>query len=177
MVQRLDGCWSIYVLQMRFPHLSRRWKYVDNLRALVSACTCEDNYTQSGTKMIWNHDTVKTKEIQISLYRNKWVIFIMKTEFVTFDHFTHEMFSCDSQRVVIHREIKPRIDAYMYFTAGDLSFIINSYWSKQWIQTITHNSLPYYCHLVYSYFHNWPRTFWKSPKATNRQIDTDSKHT
>lgn len=36
----------------------------------------------------------------------------MKTEFVTFDHFTHEMFGCDSQRVVIHRETNPKIDAY-----------------------------------------------------------------
>lgn len=47
----------------------------------------------------------------------------MKTEFVTFDHFTHEMFGCDSQRVVIHI---PIIDAYMYFTAGDLLYTSQS---------------------------------------------------
>lgn len=50
----------------------------------------------------------------------------MKTEFVTFDHFTHEMFGCDSQRVVIHKETKPIIDAYMYFTAGDLLYTSQS---------------------------------------------------
>lgn len=84
---------------------------MDNLRELASACTCEDNCTQSGTKMIWNYDAAERTEIWISLRRNKGPIFITETQFVTFDHYVHEMFGCDMQRVSyregVHKEMQP----------------------------------------------------------------------
>lgn len=94
MEQRLPGCWSIYGLQIHFPHLRWRWKYADNLRGLVRACT--SRHTKIITKMAkkWFETWYSSLHKWNSHQPRKKIINI-------FDHFDHEMcLCCDINRLL-----------------------------------------------------------------------------
>lgn len=57
----------IYGLQINFPHLSWRWKYADNLRELVRACTHWHTKLHKNDLKTYNW---KAKEIIFSLHIN-----------------------------------------------------------------------------------------------------------
>ena len=71
--------------KMRFPHLSRRWKYADNLRALVRASTYVGNYAQSGTKMIWNCAAFDSKS-----HSDEWGAHVKMNTANALHHFVRE---------------------------------------------------------------------------------------